>query len=234
RQARQNIQRGLKYGSIEPIPISRLVNEGWHLQQDTLERQGRADAQTEEEWRRICTSAQDLPGFEAWGAIHDGQLVATFLGFRCDDCYTLRYEMSATAHLESRVNNAIFYFVTREALKRDGISRVFFTLESLDAPASVDQFKIRMGYTAKPVRQRVVFHPWLAPALNMATYAVIRWMLGRQSNSPSLAKVEGMLRFYLEGECPPTGQDWPEFLVDRKNELFESLNFRDESRGGAK
>jgi hypothetical protein len=220
RQVRQNVRRGLEFATIELIPMSRLATEGWSLQRDTLERQERAGADTEHSWHRLCMSAQDLPGFEAWGAIHEGQLAAAFLAFRCDDCYTLRYEQSATAHLESRVNNAIFYVVTHEALKRDGIARVFCTLQSLDAPASVDQFKFRMGYTAKPVRQRVVFHPWLAPLFNRMTHAGTRWILKHWPNNPSLAKMEGMLRFYLDGKHPANQQEWPDCLIDRKIEFL--------------
>jgi hypothetical protein len=144
-------------------------------------------------------TAQELPGFEAWGAVRDGQLVASFLAFRCGDCYTLAYEQSATAHLKSRINNAIFYYVTHEALQLDGISRVFFCLRSLDAHASEDEFKFRMGYTAKPVRQRILFHPLLSPVFNTATHAVVKRLVSRQPVNNFLSKVEGMIRVYLEG-----------------------------------
>ena len=223
RQTRQNVRRGLEVASIEPIPISRLASEGWQLRLETLERQGRTGAETEEAWQRLCWSAQDLPGFEAWGAICDGQLAASFLAFQCEDWYTLPYEQSATAYLESRINNAIFYSVTHEAIHRTGISGVFFCLQSLDAPASVDQFKFRMGLTARPVRQRVVFHPWLEPFLGKPVYSVVKRLLDRQPNRPALAKMEGMLRFYQEGNCLPLEQDWPTCLSDRRNELSEAL-----------
>ena len=223
RQTQQNVRRGLEYAHIEPIPLPRLASEGWGLRLDTLTRQGRANAETAPWWRRLCLSAEGLPGFEAWGAIHDGQLAASFLAFTCDDCFTLPYEQSASAHLQHRPNNAIFYAVTREALRRPGISRVFLTLHSLDAPASIDQFKFRMGYTAKPVRQRVVFHPLLAPLLNRASHAAIKRALRRYPHHPTLAKAEGMVRFYLEGKRPPQSQDLPECLLSLKGELSEVL-----------
>jgi hypothetical protein len=221
RQARQNARRGLDYASIEPIPLSRLASEGWRLRLETLTRQGRAGAENEDWWRRLCLSAQDLPGFEAWGATHNGELVASFLAFTCDSCYTLPHEQSATSHLEYRVNNAIFYFVTHEALKRPGISKVFLCLQSLDAPASVDEFKFRMGYTPQPVRQRVVFHPWLAPALNRGSHVLVKQLLRWYANHPALPKIEGMLRFCLEGKRPLNEQNWPECLAHRKVELLE-------------
>lgn len=145
---------------MEPIPLSQLASEGWKLRCDSLERQGRVGAETEEWWQCLCTSAEDLPGFEAWGAIHDGALVAPFLAFTCDHHCILPYAQSASAHLKHRTNNAIFFSVTQAAFKRSSISEVFF---GLDAPDSVDLFKFHMGFAAKPVRQRVVFHPLLTP-----------------------------------------------------------------------
>lgn len=224
RQARQNIRRGLEYASIEPIPLSRLATEGWGLRLDTLERQGRADAESEKWWRCLCLSAEGLPGFEAWGAIHDGQLVASFLSFTCDSCYTLPYEQSATSHIKYRVNSAIFYAVTHKALAHSGITEVFLGLHSLDAPASVDEFKFRMGYAPRPVRQRVVVHPCLAPLFNRLSHAAIKRLLGREPDNPTLAKVEGMVRFYLEGRCPPIAQEWPECLAHSRSEHLKVMN----------
>lgn len=223
RQTRQNVRRGLKYARIERIPMARLATEGWRLRQDSLERQGRVGAETEEWWQRLCTSAEDLPGFEAWGAVHDGELVASFLAFTCDHHFTLPHQQSSSAHLRYRINNAIFFAVTQEAFRRSGIAEVFFCLHSLDAPESVDQFKFRMGFTAKPVRQRVVFHPLLAPLFNQTSQALVKRLLDRQTGNAALAKAEGLIRFYLEGKRPPTRQDWPECLSSRKTELLQAL-----------
>jgi hypothetical protein len=221
RRARQNIRKGLGYASIERIPLSRLATEGWMLRLETLTRQGRAGAECQEWWRRLCLSAKDLPGFEAWGAIHDGQLVAAFLAFACDGCYSLPYFQSATAHMKYRVNNGMLYDVTCQAIDRHDISKVFAGLQSLDAPSSVDEFKFRMGYSAQPVRQRVVFHPWLTLFFNKVSHAVIKRWLCRHLHSPTLSKIEGMIRFYLEGQCPPGDQDWPECLSHCRRELLE-------------
>lgn len=216
RQARQNVKRGLEFATIEQIPISRLAKEGWSLRKDSLERQGRVGAESEEWWRILCESAEDLPGFEAWAAIHEGQLTATFLAFKCDNVYTLPHEQSSTAHLENRVNNALFFKVTQQAICRDDISSVFFCLHSLDAPCSVDQFKIRMGNTAKPVRQRVVFHPAVSPFANRFSHGFVKRLLLRNPNSVTLAKAEGMLRFFIEGKLPIDQQEWPEYIEEGK------------------
>jgi hypothetical protein len=223
RQARQNVRRGLRYAKVEPIPMSRLATEGWALRQDSLERQGRESAETEAWWRRLCESAANLPGFQAWGAIHDGELVASFLSFMCDDCFTLPHEQSASAHLQYRINNAIFFAVTQEAFQDPAVREVFFCLQSLDAPESVDRFKFHMGFTPKAVRQRVVFHPALVPFFNRASYGLLKRRLERDSDSATLSKVEGMVRFYLDGKCPPREQEWPECLDSCKSELLEEM-----------
>lgn len=197
RQARQNIKRGLASADIRTISMEKLATEGWKLRKETLERQGRTNAESEEQWRKLCLSADGLQGFEAWGAFCDGRLAASFLAFQCDEYYTLPYEQSATQYINLRVNNGIFYFVTQAALKRKNISSVFYGLQSLDAPPSVDQFKFRMGYTAKPVCQRVVFHPSISLLANNYSHWLIVKMLGRFQGNYTLAKAEGMLRFYL-------------------------------------
>jgi hypothetical protein len=73
----------------------------------------------------------------------------------------------------------------------------------------VDEFKFRMGYTAKPVRQRVVFHPWLRPLFNSASHTVLKAGLRLNPGNPTLSKVEGILRFYLQGRLPISRQTLP-------------------------
>src|SRR5512141_2218894 len=214
RRVRQDIRKGLDYATIEPIPIGRMSKEGWRLRHETLLRQGRMDAENEAWWVRMCLSAEDLPGFEAWGAIHDGQLVSAMLAVSCDDCYTFLYHQSLSDHLKYGINNALFYTITEQTLKRPEVSQNFVALHSLDALSQVDVFKFRMRYEARPLRQRVVFHPWFAPLIGRATYRGVRWIEKRLSKHSAVSKAEGMLRFYLEGLLPIDQQSIPEVLGD--------------------
>jgi hypothetical protein len=213
RQARQNVQRGLAYARIEKIPIQQLATEGWRLRQDTLERQGRSRAENREWWHRMCMSAEGLPGFESLAAVRGDELVAAFLAFKCDDWYILPYEQSSSAHIDSRVNHSLFFTVTQNAFKDPGTSSVFFGLESLDAPPTIDDFKLRMGFQAYAVRQRVAFHPYLRLAANNTTHHLVKLLKGRNPSRYTLAKAEGILRFYLEGKQPLQSQTWPNALV---------------------
>ena len=223
-QARNGVRRGLECCTIECISFDRLAEEGWNLQEDTLARQGRSGSMTQSEWQRICRAANGLPGFEAWGAIADGELAASVLIARLGDTYDVPYAQSHRKFLSKHINNALFYTVSRELLSRPEVREIFFCLHSLDAPESVDEFKFRMGLRAKPVRQRVVFHPFLTPFANESVHSVIARLLARHPDSRVFAKAEGMLRFYLQEKRPADSQDWPECLTDRKQELLQSLN----------
>jgi hypothetical protein len=225
KKARYDVRKGLESASVEPISFSRSAVEGWELRVETLARQGRAYAESQAWWKNLCQSTQGLGGFETWGAVdrRTGKLGASLIAFTCDNCCSVLYQQSRTDYLSEGVNNALAFVFTSEVLKRSTVGQVFYGLHSLDAPASVDRFKFRMGYTAKPVRQRVVFHPWLAPLFGRGSHTVVRHLLRWQPGNPTLAKAEGMIRFYLGGKQPLSEQEWPEALADRRFEIVQGL-----------
>lgn len=214
KRSRQNVRIGLKNSTIQPISFEQLAEDGWLLEQDTEDRQKRHSNHTREEWRRRCIAASDIPGFEAWGAMLDGALVATLMTFQMGDCCEMLSQQSHRICLKHRINNALTYTVTREMLQRPQIRSVFYTLQSLDAPASVDEFKIRMGYRVIPLRQRVVFHPWLAPFANPTSYLMLKHLRRIFPQDYRLAKGSGMLRFNIQGKEPLEKQAWPSILID--------------------
>ena len=219
RQSRRNVCMGLESCRIEPISIERYAKEGWLLEKDTLARQGRRTNQSESQWYRNCMAAVDLPGFEAWGALIDDRLTASLLTFQMEDSCEMISQQSHRDYLSARVNNALTFVVTQRMINRPNIKSVFYSLHSLDAPCNIDEFKFRMGYTAKPVRQRVVFNPTLESFVNSLTHAGIARLLRRYPGNHILAKAEGMIRFHLQGKRPLHEQDWPECLLDRRMEL---------------
>ena len=198
--ARKNVRRGLRNCSVEPISFQDLAEKGWDLQCDTLARQGRSRKLTREDWTVLCLSAADLPGFEAWGGLVEGRLAASVITFLMQDCCYMLYQQCRQECLTSHVNNALGFAVAQALLRRDGVNSVFYSLHSLDAPSSVDEFKFRLGFSPKPVRQRVVFHPLCAPFINPIIHAFVRAAKALQPRSPFFAKTEGMMRFYIEGK----------------------------------
>jgi hypothetical protein len=221
-QARNGVKRGLSRCRVEQISFERLATEGWGLQRDTLDRQDRLRSMTQAEWERICRAAADLPGFETWAAISGDELAAAVLVCQIDNTWCVPYALSHRKFLNDHVNNALFYNVSSNLLSREGTEGIFFTVQSLDAPPSVDDFKLRMGLVARPVRQRVEFHPWLQPLATPTTHWLFSYLLQRDGGNPVIAKTEGMLRFYLEGKQPLTNQHWPDCLMSCRENLPSS------------
>jgi hypothetical protein len=126
-----------------------------------------------------------------------------------EDWAYMLYQQCQRDFLPLHVNNALSFTVSQTVLARPGVHSILYGLHSLDAPPSVDEFKFRMGYSAKPVRQRVVIHPALRPFVNSATHALVKQASRLLPGNPFLAKSEGMLRFYLQGLRPLDEQDWP-------------------------
>ncbi len=217
-KARYDVRKGLSSFRVEPIALARLAAEGWDVRRETLVRQGRTEAEHQPWWEKMCRSADGLPGAESWGAMdaQTGKLAGALLAFTCDNCFCILFQQSRTEYLRLGVNNVLAHVATKNALARNGIAEVFYGLHSLDAPASVDDFKFRMGFSARPVRQRVVFHPWFAPFFNATSHRVLRGLRARFPERAALAKAEGMLRFQIEGRKPLADQAWPDALAGQR------------------
>lgn len=221
-QARNGVKRGLDHFKVEQISFERLADEGWALQQDTLARQDRLRSMTQKEWECLCRSADDLQGFEAWAATSNGELAGAVIICRIDDVFNVPFAMSHSRFLPNHVNNVVFFSISREILGREDISGIFFTVQSLDAPANVDEFKFRMGFEPKIVRQRVDFHPFLKPFATSTVHSLTRKLLQRDPSNPLLSKAEGMLRFHVEGKRDIAEQTWSDCLSAQKDALLHN------------
>ncbi len=177
-------------------------------------------------WFNLCLSAEGLEGFETWAAISNNKLVASLIAFTDfdDGCCSILYQQSATYALKSGVNNALAFEFINNVLSRKGIDRIFYGLHSLDAPPSVDEFKFRMGFSAYPVRQRVVFNKSVKFLANPYSYQIIKIFSRLFSGNSKFSKLEGLLRFYLQGKLPLELQEWPKALLPQKTQILESIN----------
>ncbi len=218
--ARSKIRRGLKRCRVQQISIDTLAKEGWQLQRDTIERQDRADSMNQQRWEKICEAAKGSSDFEVWAAYVDDQLAATILTAIIEGvCYML-YPQSHRKYFSEYVNNALCYELTQNMLVGGRVEEIFYGLHSLDAPASVDEFKFHMGYIAKPVRQRVFFNPKLSFALNPLSHQLLKVIFRTFRGNSSIAKAEGMVRFYFEGKKPLEQQNWPEILLEQRDTIL--------------
>ena len=201
-RTRKNVRRGLRNCQVEPISFQRLVDEAWELRLDALERQGRRIKISYSSWRKRYTTAADLEGFQAWAALVKGRIAAYAVTCRWEDCIYFVDQQSHRRHLDLNINNALTYTVSKDAAAQPGVKLLFYGLESLDAPASVAEFKFHMGYAAKPIRQRVVFHPCVAALANRLSYTVVKALSKWMPADRRLSKAQGMLRLWLGEKSP--------------------------------
>jgi hypothetical protein len=222
-QARDEVERGLNYCSVEQISFERLATEGWVLQRDTLDQKNRSRSMTHQEWERICRSAADLPGFETWAAVSGGELAAAVIICQIDNTWCVHYALSHRKFLDKHVNNVLFHEVSCNLLSRENVEGIFFRVQPLDAPSTEDDFVLRTGLIPKPVRQKVDFHPWLRPLATATTHRLFEGLLQINRRDPVLAKTEGMLRFYVEGKQPIMQQHLPTCLISGKKGIHNSV-----------
>lgn len=219
---RKNVEYGLRHCRIQPISFETLAKEGWSLQQDTLERQKRLRSMTNADWKLICRSASDLPGFEAWGAVSQGELAAAWLICQIDHTWYVPYAISRQRFSSSHIDSALSYQVSSNLLSHDDAEAIFFTVQSLDMHSALEDYSLRTGLVARPVRQRVEFHPWFDNFITPTMPQIFANLLHHANASPSIAKAEGMLRFYLEGQRPFMCQHWPECLLSDQEDRINT------------
>jgi hypothetical protein len=218
--SRSAVRRGLESCKIRHITLAQYAEEGWKIQRETEIRQGRGKTIGREAWVRKMMSAKGLDGFEVWGAFVGGHLAATIFGVQIDDCFNILYQQSLRLYLPLRVNNALTYETTRELIGRSSVRMLHYGLQSLDAPPSVDKYKLAMGWSLRPVRQRVVFN--LAVPRPVVTYMSKILRMGRAllPKNYAIRKAEGFTRFYANSNLPLRNQELSELLIPFKGELY--------------
>lgn len=199
--ARKEIRKGLKNFVVRQMEFKELAELGIPLNYDTLTRQGRAPQRHEEKkWRHYCSSADGLDGFEAWGAFMDNKLASYMIGFQMEDHFTFLRMSSATQYLHFYPNHAVVFTLTKLKLALPEVNAISRGPQSLDAPESLDNFKFRMGYQKRPMKQRIVFNPLISPFIGAILHKIVRLATDVRPQSDTLRKLEGIIRFYREAE----------------------------------
>jgi len=162
---RNKVRQGLRNCAIRPITFEYLHDHGMPLNRDTFERQGRNDPTFSQpaRWACLCKAVQQIEGAGAWGAFVGDQLAAYMITFVINGYGNILYQMSRTDLLASRANNALAFVATREMLASPGIQGVSYGQESIRNLAGLDEYKTRLGYEKRRVRQVVVLHPLVRP-----------------------------------------------------------------------
>lgn len=198
---RSKIRRGLKRTRVEPVPFAVVAAEGRRAHEDTLARQSRDGVLAGTKWDRLWAAAAATAGMEAWGAWVGDVLAAFLLTVRFEDGVDFLLARSRNDELNAYPNNALIFAVTQKLLVQEGVPEITFGLEALEPVGPLDQFKFSMGFRARPLRQRIVFHPLLRAVLRRQPIRklVWRWMDQHGREAVFWRKAAGLLRFAEEG-----------------------------------
>jgi hypothetical protein len=90
--------------------------------------------------------------------------------------------------------------------------------------SALEDFRLRSGLVLRPVRQRVDFHPWLTTFAAPTIHQIFANLLHHGNANPLIAKAEGVLRFYFEGQQPFMRQHWPECLMSHTEDDANTIN----------
>lgn len=199
KKARNQTRRGLENCAIELIDFSRLVEQGYPLVLDTLQRQQRsADNMPRERWRRYCVAAAQTKDFEAWAALVQGRLAAFMIVALVEDCFSILYQSSSTLELNHYPNNALVFGVVRQKLTTTEVGYVSYGLKSIDPTDRLDHFKLQMGFELRPFCEQAAVNPLLRPLLSLGGKRYIQHLARRYPEKDLWRKAAQILDIPME------------------------------------
>lgn len=194
---RSKVRRGLKHCTIERLEPSYVMTHGKSIHDDTLRRIRILDPYP---WETYWRAVKESNCVEVWGAMIGNVLVAYVVAVWAEGCAEILVARSLSEFLRFYPNNALLFTVLHQVLSRPQVEQVFFGVESIEGLSSIDQFKLSMGFVRSPIRQRVVLHPLLRPALcNPLTARAVCELARRRPQSEFWRKLNGITAFVGPG-----------------------------------
>lgn len=201
--ARRDIRRALRHLRFEFIDGPTLLAHGVRAFCDTQKRLGLSNGTPEIFLRDhvpICRNpARHIAG--AWA----GDFLAAFGTFVAIDDWVDLAIYAADDHLSSCPVNGLIHFALEEYLVRRKLRGVGYGLSSIQEvskAATLDRFKKKAGFEARPVHRAFAIHPLLRPFANRLTLCALRLCTHLRPGSRRWRKATGMLAAYLNRHAP--------------------------------
>jgi hypothetical protein len=197
-KVRRRIKRYLDQCEVRQFDFDRLYETGMPLNQDTLARQKRTDPMFDSEagWKQFCEAGRDVEGAQVWGAFVDGELAAYMMAFVIDGYCNCLYQMSWSKYLDMRVNHILTFRATQQMIALPYVHCVSQGHETVRDIEGLDTYKIRMGFTKRPLRQVVKLHPAVRLALmSPPGQWALDALMQRRPDNDFLIRLRGVLEF---------------------------------------
>jgi len=201
RQARQQVNKGEVHFTFREITAEDFTDEKLILVRKTCARQKRHDPKEKPEyWRKLCDAARNTPGAAEFGVFGERGLAASLLVLETPTAAEFIIQCSDPEMLPLGVNNFLTYCATRRYMTElDPPLPVCYGLGSLEETPALDQYKVGMGYTLEPIKQRIYIRRSVRWLVNRYTLAVLAALASFGfAKSYHLRKTIGLFSRYLE------------------------------------
>jgi hypothetical protein len=115
------------------------------------------------------------------------------VGALIDDCFSILLQASASAYLDQCPNNALIFTVTKLKLSQQAVAKVSYGLNSIDYTPGLEHFKLRMGFTKSPLKERIVLNPMATPLLALGGRKIIGRVARKHPHSDLWRKASTIL-----------------------------------------
>jgi hypothetical protein len=139
------------------------------------------------------------------GAWREHELAAFLSITAVDDWAEIEGSFSANDSLPLRPNDTLIATALSNYLVKKGCALVTYGLSSIQAQTTAEglhQFKMKVGFEARPVHRAFALNPLVRPFANTRTQRCISTMLRLSPGSRLLRKCDGMLSLMLRREAP--------------------------------
>jgi hypothetical protein len=167
---RPRVRKGLESYRIREVEESELLRQGFVLNHETMERQGRSDPEFLDMrlWTRFVKAISRCPGIGAIGAFAGSRLAAVMITCREDGWLQILHQMSRREDLPNFPNHALTYSVTKMAAEDATLEGVCYGLVPLIEADGLHEYKLRFRYEVVPAACAFHLHPKANPWLNNA------------------------------------------------------------------
>lgn len=189
-KARNRQRHALERCTVREAEKEELLSSGLELNRDTMQRQGRYDAEfgDEKQWRRLVEACAS-PGVKVMGAYAEGELAAYAVTLIEDRWVHILHQFSATRFLgKAFPNEALTFELTRQAAEDPDSDQISYGVAGLVRGEGLHEYKLRHGYQFLPFGYAFLLHPVARLSL---VNPVSSWALGMaQKRWPNMQTLE--------------------------------------------
>lgn len=198
-EVRRHVRRAQGSLRIEPLEWEVLLKHGFRAYSDTRVRLGLSDGSLAM-FRQRFSEFSFYPGHYTVGAWRGDTLAAFVTLIVVDDWVVMEGSFSATAELAQRPNNGLAHYVLEHFLVKRNFRTVSFGTSSIQESSresGLHDYKVRIGFEAKPIHRAFVLHPLLRPLANPVTLWTMKAALRLNPGNRRLLKAIGAVNCLL-------------------------------------